>query len=88
MTLANVGPSALWYLTRSTGAVALVLLTVSVALGIANVGRLQAAGWPRFVIEGIHRNTSLLALTVLVWGWLGRPDPAPALRLVGPRGPR
>jgi DMSO/TMAO reductase YedYZ heme-binding membrane subunit len=65
MTLASVGPSALWYLTRSTGAVALVLLTVSVALGIANVSRLQAAGWPRFVVDGIHRNASLLALVVL-----------------------
>jgi DMSO/TMAO reductase YedYZ heme-binding membrane subunit len=65
VTLASVGPSALWYLTRSTGAVALVLLTLSVALGIANVGRLQAAGWPRFVIDGVHRNASLLALAVL-----------------------
>ena len=62
MVLANVGPSALWYLTRATGAVTLILLTVSVALGVANVGRLQAAGWPRFVIEGVHRNASLLAL--------------------------
>jgi DMSO/TMAO reductase YedYZ heme-binding membrane subunit len=66
MALASVGPSALWYLTRATGAVALILLTVSVALGVANVGRLQAAGWPRFVIEGVHRNASLLALAVLL----------------------
>jgi DMSO/TMAO reductase YedYZ heme-binding membrane subunit len=65
MTLANVGPSALWYLTRATGAVTLILLTVSMALGIAGVGRLQAAGWPRFVVEGVHRNASLLALVVL-----------------------
>jgi sulfoxide reductase heme-binding subunit YedZ len=64
--LATVGPSALWYLTRATGAVVLVLLTVSLVLGIANVGRLQTAGWPRFVIEGIHRNASMLALAVLV----------------------
>jgi methionine sulfoxide reductase heme-binding subunit len=66
MFLANVGPSALWYLTRATGAVTLVLLTVSVALGVANIGRLQAAGWPRFVVEAVHRNASLLALAVLV----------------------
>ena len=65
MALASVGPSALWYLTRGTGAVTLVLLTASVALGIANVGRLRAAGWPRFVIEGVHRNASLLAIAVL-----------------------
>jgi hypothetical protein len=35
-------------------------------LGVANVGRLQAAGWPRFVVEGVHRNASLLALGVLL----------------------
>jgi sulfoxide reductase heme-binding subunit YedZ len=66
MALANVGPSALWYLTRSTGAVALLLLTVSVALGVANIGRVQRPGWPRFVVEGLHRNVSLLALALLL----------------------
>jgi DMSO/TMAO reductase YedYZ heme-binding membrane subunit len=63
---ATSGPSPLWYLTRATGAVALLLLTVSVVLGVANIGRLQAAGWPRFVIEGVHRNVSLLAIALLV----------------------
>jgi DMSO/TMAO reductase YedYZ heme-binding membrane subunit len=65
MALASVGPSALWYLTRSSGAIALLLLTVSVALGVVNVGRVQATGWPRFVLEGVHRNVSLLALAFL-----------------------
>ncbi len=65
MPLAAAGPSALWYLTRATGAVTLVLLTGSVVLGVANIGRLQGAGWPRFVIEGVHRNISLLAIAVL-----------------------
>ena len=66
MPFANVGPSALWYLTRATGAVTLLLLTVSVVLGVATVGRLQTAGWPRFVVEGLHRNVSLLAILVLL----------------------
>jgi DMSO/TMAO reductase YedYZ heme-binding membrane subunit len=66
MLLANVGPSALWYLTRATGTVSLVLLSVSVALGVANIGRLQRPGWPRFVVEGLHRNVSLLALALLI----------------------
>jgi ferric reductase like protein len=66
MALATAGPSALWYLTRATGAVTLLLLTGSVVLGIANVGRLQGTRWPRFVIEGVHRNVSLLAIAVLV----------------------
>ena len=83
MFLANVGPSALWYLTRATGAVALVLLTVSVALGVANIGRLQAAGWPRFVVEGLHRNVSLLALALLAVHILtSLLDPFAGIRLI------
>jgi hypothetical protein len=66
MVLAATGPSALWYLTRATGAVTLLLLTGSVVLGIANIGRLQSTRWPRFVVEGVHRNISLLAIAVLV----------------------
>ena len=65
MPVATAGPSALWYLTRATGAVTLVLLTASVVIGVANIGRVQAAGWPRFVVEGVHRNVSLLAIVVL-----------------------
>lgn len=66
MAIATAGPSSLWYLTRASGAVTLLLLTVSVVLGVANIGRLQGAGWPRFVIEGVHRNASLLAVVMLV----------------------
>jgi ferric reductase like protein len=59
------GPSALWYLTRGTGAVTLVLLTVSLALGIANVRRVQTDTVPRFVVDAVHRSASLLALAFL-----------------------
>jgi sulfoxide reductase heme-binding subunit YedZ len=54
-----------WYLTRSSGAVALVLLTVSVVIGIAVVGRVQTRSWPRFAVDGVHRAGSLLALVFL-----------------------
>jgi predicted ferric reductase len=54
--------TAYWYLTRGTGIVALILLTVSVALGIANVLRMRLRGAPRFVTLGIHRSVSLLAV--------------------------
>jgi DMSO/TMAO reductase YedYZ heme-binding membrane subunit len=64
--LATAGPSALWYLTRATGAVTLLLLTASMVLGVSNVGRLQSTRWPRFVVEGVHRNVSLLAIVVLI----------------------
>ena len=36
---AAAGPSAYWYLTRATGAVALLLLTFAVALGVLDVRR-------------------------------------------------
>jgi predicted ferric reductase len=63
--LAAAGPSAYWYLTRSTGAVALVLLTAAVALGVADVRRLSTPRWPRFVLDSLHRNVSLLAMVFL-----------------------
>jgi hypothetical protein len=60
--LASSGPSTYWYLTRSTGAVALILLTMSVALGVLDVSRWSNARWPRFVVDGLHRSSSLLVL--------------------------
>jgi sulfoxide reductase heme-binding subunit YedZ len=57
--------TAYWYLTRATGVVALVLLTLVVALGVADVARLSSARWPRFVTDGVHRRMSLLALVFL-----------------------
>ncbi len=62
----TVGPSVLWYLARGTGCVALLLLTTSVVLGVANVRRLQTASMPRFVVDGLHRSVSLLVVAVLV----------------------
>ena len=54
--------TAFWYLTRGTGIVALILLTLSLSLGIANVLRMRVPGAPRFVTLGIHRTISLLAV--------------------------
>jgi predicted ferric reductase len=66
-TLASASASKLdWYLTRSTGAVALLLLSGSVALGVADVQRLGTPGWPRFVLDSLHRNVSLLAVVFLL----------------------
>jgi methionine sulfoxide reductase heme-binding subunit len=55
-------PSPLWYTTRATGVVALVLLTLTVALGVAGTGRLETQAVPRVVRSGLHRNASLLAV--------------------------
>jgi predicted ferric reductase len=64
--LATAGASAYWYLTRSTGAVALLLLTLTIVLGVIDVERWSTARWPRFVIDSLHRNAALLALVFLV----------------------
>jgi sulfoxide reductase heme-binding subunit YedZ len=66
LPLASLGPSTYWYLTRSTGAVALLLLSVAVALGVLDVQRWRTPRWPRFVVDSIHRNVALLALVFLV----------------------
>jgi DMSO/TMAO reductase YedYZ heme-binding membrane subunit len=62
----TVGPSAYWYLTRASGTVALILLTASVVLGVAAIARLRGPGVPRFVVDGVHRTASLLAVAFLV----------------------
>lgn len=54
-----------WFLTRGTGAVALVLLTVSVVLGLLGTLRVSGVRWPRYAIEAAHRDVSLLVLVVL-----------------------
>jgi sulfoxide reductase heme-binding subunit YedZ len=60
------GPSAYWYLTRSTGAVTLILLTLTVTLGVVDVKRVSSQRWPRFVMDSLHRNVSLLAVLFLL----------------------
>ena len=52
----------LWYTTRATGLVAMVLLTVSMACGLLSSVGYQRPGLPRFVTVGLHRNSSLLAV--------------------------
>jgi len=53
---------ALWYLTRSTGLVALLLLTATVVLGVvASVGW-TSERWPRFLSQDVHRNLSLFCV--------------------------
>jgi predicted ferric reductase len=59
------GPHALWYATRGTGVVALLLLTVITCLGVAGVRRQGSDRWPRFIVAGLHRNLTLLALVFL-----------------------
>jgi len=54
--------TALWYASRATGVVSLLLLTAVLLLGllVSRQGRLP--GLPRFAVTGLHRNLSLLAV--------------------------
>jgi len=54
-----------WYVIRASGVVALTLLSVTVVLGLLNRTRVGSDRWPRFVIDRLHRNASLLAVAFL-----------------------
>jgi sulfoxide reductase heme-binding subunit YedZ len=51
----------LWYASRATGIVALLLLTAVMLLGILVTRQGRLPGLPRFAVSGLHRNLSLLA---------------------------
>jgi methionine sulfoxide reductase heme-binding subunit len=57
--------TALWYASRATGVVALVLLTAVVVLGILVNRRGRLPGLPRFATTSLHRSISLLAVVFL-----------------------
>ncbi len=63
--LAATGSQVLWYVSRGTGLVLLVLLTAVVLLGIAVRANLAGPSGQRFVLEGLHRNLGLLAVVLL-----------------------
>jgi sulfoxide reductase heme-binding subunit YedZ len=54
--------TALWYASRSTGVIALVLLTTVLVLGILVTRKRSLPGLPRFGAAALHRNLSLLAV--------------------------
>jgi predicted ferric reductase len=62
LAVGTSGPSPLWFTTRATGVVALVLLTATVALGVAGTARMETRAVPGIVRAGLHRNLSLLAV--------------------------
>jgi DMSO/TMAO reductase YedYZ heme-binding membrane subunit len=71
----------LWYASRSTGVVALLLLTAVMLLGVLVTRQGRLPGLPRFAVSGLHRNLSLLAtafvalhvLTAVVDGYVNIP---------------
>lgn len=61
----SASTKALWYLTRGTGLVALLLLTASVVLGIMESVRWARPRWPKLLTAGLHKNISLLVIVFL-----------------------
>ena len=55
----------LWYLNRGSGAVTLVLFTLTLVLGVLSLGGRPARRVPRFVLQSLHRNAVLLAFMML-----------------------
>jgi methionine sulfoxide reductase heme-binding subunit len=54
--------SPLWYATRATGVMTLILLTATVVLGVATSAGAATPRMPRVVTSALHRNVSLLVL--------------------------
>ena len=57
--------TALWYASRATGVVSLLLLTAVVILGMLVNRQGRLPGLPRFAVTGLHRNISLLSVAFL-----------------------
>ncbi|HVA22546.1 MAG TPA: ferric reductase [Candidatus Micrarchaeia archaeon] len=55
----------LWYVSRGSGLVLLGLLTATIVLGAVVRSGWTPRGWPRFVVQGLHRNLALLAVALL-----------------------
>jgi len=57
---------ALWALGRGTGLTALMLLTVSIALGVWTRSGRPLPGLPRFAVSSLHRSVALGATLLVV----------------------
>lgn len=54
--------TALWYASRATGVISLILLSAVMIIGILVNRQGRLPGLPRFAVLGLHRNLSLLAV--------------------------
>lgn len=60
-----ISSTALWYASRATGVICMVLLTAVIVLGILVNRQGRLPGLPRFAGLGLHRYISLLAVCFL-----------------------
>jgi DMSO/TMAO reductase YedYZ heme-binding membrane subunit len=57
--------TAIWYATRASGLMALILLTLTMIMGITTTTRARARNWPGFAQQEMHRRISILAVVFL-----------------------
>lgn len=84
--------TALWYASRATGVVALLLMTAVVLLGLLVTRQGRLPGLPGFAVTGLHRNLSLIAvvfvalhvLTAVADGYVNLPLTAAVVPLASP----
>ena len=57
--------TSLWYATRASGLVAMLLLTLTMVLGITTTTRARARRWPGFAQQELHRRISMIAVVFL-----------------------
>jgi predicted ferric reductase len=75
--------TALWYASRATGVVSLLLLSLVMIIGMLVNRQGRLPGLPAFAVTGLHRNLSLLAVTFLaVHIGTAVADPFVTIRLV------
>jgi methionine sulfoxide reductase heme-binding subunit len=82
----------MWYASRATGVVLLVLLTLVMLLGLLVTRQGRLPGLPKFAVTGLHRNLSLLAvafvlmhvLTAVFDGYVDIPLTAAVIPLASP----
>jgi sulfoxide reductase heme-binding subunit YedZ len=55
----------LWFATRGSGIVSLILFTTVGCLGLLAVARTQSVRWPRFLTVELHRSLALLSIAFL-----------------------
>jgi predicted ferric reductase len=60
-----VNSTYLWYTTRASGIVSLILLTLTMVLGLTTTSRARSRNWPGFAQQEIHRRISILAVVFL-----------------------
>jgi methionine sulfoxide reductase heme-binding subunit len=84
--------TSLWYVSRGTGVVSLLLLTAVMLLGLLVTRQGRLPGLPRFAVSGLHRNLALLAgvfvvvhvLSAVLDGYVDIPLTAAVVPLASP----